>query len=56
MTDGHRRLAGDLALGVVAGAAATWMMDKVTTALYARESNEAIEAAFDIVDLAADLT
>jgi len=43
MTDGHRRLAGDLALGFVAGAAATWVMDKVTTVLYARESNEAKE-------------
>src|SRR4051794_36428603 len=33
----RRPLATDLLLGAAAGAAATWVMDKVTTALYERE-------------------
>ena len=34
----RRRLATDLVLGAAAGASATWLMDKVTTAMYERES------------------
>jgi len=36
-----RPLALDLALGAIAGAAATWLMDRVTTVLYEREPEAA---------------
>lgn len=35
-----RNLAADLLLGAVAGAAATWLMDLATTALYERQPDE----------------
>jgi uncharacterized membrane protein YagU involved in acid resistance len=34
----RRNLTTDLLIGVAAGAAATWLMDKVTTVLYEREN------------------
>jgi len=39
----QRNLLVDLVDGAVAGAVATWAMDKVTTALYERESDQARE-------------
>lgn len=43
VTDGITRLGGarTLVKGAVAGAAATWVMERVTTTLYRRESKEA---------------
>lgn len=34
----HRNLATDLLMGVAAGVAATWLMDRLTTVLYEHES------------------
>ena len=43
--NGHgASLAGDLARGVIAGAAATWVMGQVTSYLYENESKQAREA------------
>jgi F0F1-type ATP synthase assembly protein I len=36
----RRNLASDLVIGAAAGAAATWLMDEATTALYESESEE----------------
>ncbi|MGH9456398.1 MAG: DUF1440 domain-containing protein [Thermoanaerobaculia bacterium] len=41
MRNGSRPLAADVLLGAAAGAAATWVMDRVTTAMYEREAEEA---------------
>lgn len=42
-----RSLITDVLIGAVAGAAATWLMDQVTTALYEREAEEAREREND---------
>ena len=46
----HRGMAADLIAGAVAGALATWVMGKVTTALYSRESAAARQREDDARD------
>lgn len=41
MSQNARKILGDVALGAAAGAAATWLMGKVTTFLYANEDKQA---------------
>ena len=43
----RRPLAVDVLIGAAAGLAATWLMDKVTTVLYERESKDVREREDD---------